>query len=352
MLFVGPQGAGANPGPACLRPGRHRADDHRCADRARSAAARPVCRRRGDARCARWPPRPSSKRVAGPLGISVEDAAAGMLELLEQHLLHAVQRLSIERGYDPRRFTLVAAGGAGPMHGASVGRMLNCHAVYVPRARRRLLRPGHAARQRPPRFRPSPSANARRERSGRARRCLSRPRGRGARGPDARAASKHATSAYRHEMDLRYLGQQWDVRVAVERRCRRTGEQLRASFEKEYERLFGHHQPDGIIEITQAASDRDRSAASARPGRERDGGPASRSPMNVGESILARAPAGAWRTSIAVVDLSPGHQLRRSADRRGGNDDVYSPAPRSSAGGCLRQLRHQPFQRRRVIHEA
>ena len=50
-------------------------------------------------------------------------------------------------------------------------------------------------------------------------------------------------------MDLRYLGQQWDVRVAVEQ-MPPDKRQLRASFEKEYERLFGHHQPDGIIEIT------------------------------------------------------------------------------------------------------
>ncbi len=48
--------------------------------------------------------------VARPLGLSVEQAAIGILRLLEQNLLHAVERLSVERGYDPKRFTLVAAG--------------------------------------------------------------------------------------------------------------------------------------------------------------------------------------------------------------------------------------------------
>ena len=52
--------------------------------------------------------------VAEPLGMSVEDAAAGIIDLVEQHLLHAVEHISIERGHSPRRFTLVAAGGAGP----------------------------------------------------------------------------------------------------------------------------------------------------------------------------------------------------------------------------------------------
>ncbi len=72
--------------------------------------------------------------MAEPLGLSVEDAAAGVIDLVEQHLLHAVEHISIERGHSPRRFTLVAAGGAGPMHGAAVAKGLGCHRVYVPRA--------------------------------------------------------------------------------------------------------------------------------------------------------------------------------------------------------------------------
>ena len=71
--------------------------------------------------------------VAQPLGLSIEDAAAGIVDVVEQHLLHAVEHMSIERGHSPRRFTLVAAGGAGPMHGAAVAGGLGCNAVYVPR---------------------------------------------------------------------------------------------------------------------------------------------------------------------------------------------------------------------------
>ena len=53
---------------------------------------------------------------------------------LEQNLLHAVERLSIERGHNPATFTLVAAGGAGPMHGAEVARALGCKRALLPRA--------------------------------------------------------------------------------------------------------------------------------------------------------------------------------------------------------------------------
>ena len=93
----------------------------------------------------RWRARPSRQRVARPLGLSVEDAAAGVIRLLEQNLLHAVERLSIERGHNPATFTLVAAGGAGPMHGAGVARALGCMRALLPRAAGAFWRHRHAA---------------------------------------------------------------------------------------------------------------------------------------------------------------------------------------------------------------
>ncbi len=72
--------------------------------------------------------------VATPLGLSETEAAAGIIRILEQNLLHAVERISIQRGYNPGRFMLIACGGAGPMHGASVGRRLGARAVSVPLA--------------------------------------------------------------------------------------------------------------------------------------------------------------------------------------------------------------------------
>ena len=132
MLFAGPQGAGAAPGPAAyLRGGTEPTvtDAQLVLGRLKPgpyAGGSVVL----DGEAAR---RAVDDRVARPLGLSVEAAAAGIIRLVEQNLLHAVQRISIERGHDPRRFVLVACGGAGPMHGAAVGRMLKCPKVYVPR---------------------------------------------------------------------------------------------------------------------------------------------------------------------------------------------------------------------------
>ena len=115
LLYVGPEGAGADPGPACYGLGGARAtvtDAQLVLGRLRPGksaggtldldleAAREAIR----------------MQVAEPLKMSVEDAAAGVIDLVEQHLLSAVEHISIERGHSPRRFTLVAAGGAGPMH--------------------------------------------------------------------------------------------------------------------------------------------------------------------------------------------------------------------------------------------
>jgi N-methylhydantoinase A len=132
MLFVGPEGAGADPGPACYGHGGVLptvTDAHLVLGRLRAGKS-PGGTLDLDLDAAIEAIR---IYVAEPLVMSVHDAAAGIIELTEQHLLSAVEHISIERGHSPRRFSLVAAGGAGPMHGAAIGAGLGCHQVYVPR---------------------------------------------------------------------------------------------------------------------------------------------------------------------------------------------------------------------------
>ena len=77
---------------------------------------------------------PQSQRdVARPLGISIEDAAEGVIRIINANMTGALKVVSVERGYDPKNFTLVAFGGAGPLHGVELGRALGCRAVLVPR---------------------------------------------------------------------------------------------------------------------------------------------------------------------------------------------------------------------------
>ena len=73
-------------------------------------------------------------RIAEAFGLSTTDAALGILRLANANMQAALERVSIERGYDPRDFALVATGGAGPLHGATLARELQLRKVIVPRA--------------------------------------------------------------------------------------------------------------------------------------------------------------------------------------------------------------------------
>ena len=95
-----------------------------CGRAMRAARYRSTCR---------WPSRRWTPKLPHPPGFPAREAAAGLIRIVEQNLLRTVERISIQRGYNPGRFMLIACGGAGPMHGASVGRKLGARAVYIPR---------------------------------------------------------------------------------------------------------------------------------------------------------------------------------------------------------------------------
>jgi N-methylhydantoinase A len=70
--------------------------------------------------------------VAAPLGLSVEDAARGIRDVANASMARAIRAVTIERGRDPRDFTLVAFGGSGPAHACDVAAALDVRRVLVP----------------------------------------------------------------------------------------------------------------------------------------------------------------------------------------------------------------------------
>ena len=132
MLWAGPSGAGAIPGPACYG----RGGDTPTVTDAQLVLGRLQAGVMGDVSVSLdvAPARTAiDDKLAQALGVSVERAAAGVIELVIQAIAHAVEHMTTALGKDPRRFTLVAGGGAGPMLGAEVARRLGCKRVYVPR---------------------------------------------------------------------------------------------------------------------------------------------------------------------------------------------------------------------------
>jgi N-methylhydantoinase A/oxoprolinase/acetone carboxylase beta subunit len=70
--------------------------------------------------------------VARPLGVSVEEAASSIIRVADANMASSLRVISVARGLDPRRMTLVALGGAGPMHGCSLAEELDMRKVLVP----------------------------------------------------------------------------------------------------------------------------------------------------------------------------------------------------------------------------
>jgi N-methylhydantoinase A/oxoprolinase/acetone carboxylase beta subunit len=73
------------------------------------------------------------RRIAEPLGLSIEDAALGIHRVVNVQMVEGIRLVSIRRGFDPRRFTLVALGGAGPLHATSLAAELGIGNVLIPR---------------------------------------------------------------------------------------------------------------------------------------------------------------------------------------------------------------------------
>ena len=73
-------------------------------------------------------------RIAAPLGLTIEAAARGILEVLDNNMVGAMRVVSVERGIDPAGLAFVPFGGAGPLHGSSLARLIGCKTVLVPPA--------------------------------------------------------------------------------------------------------------------------------------------------------------------------------------------------------------------------
>ncbi len=131
-LHVGPRSAGADPGPACygrggldpvvtdadlymgrLNAGRFLSGKMRLDPKLSEAAIR--------------------DKVATPLGLSVPDAALGICRITDNAMSLAVRAVSVARGADPRDCTMIAFGGAGPLHALAIARDISIPTVVIPR---------------------------------------------------------------------------------------------------------------------------------------------------------------------------------------------------------------------------
>ncbi len=129
-LRVGPLSAGADPGPACYGRGgvKPTVTDALLITGVLDPDYFLGGRLRVDVDLARQ----SYADIADRLGVSVEDAAVGVIQVANEQTIDALKLISVRRGYDPRDFTLVAFGGGGPTHAAALLAELGVRRIVVP----------------------------------------------------------------------------------------------------------------------------------------------------------------------------------------------------------------------------
>ena len=311
-LHVGPKSAGAAPGPACygkggteptvtdanlvagrLNPTRFLGGDF---DLDAGAAGRAI-----------------ATRIGGPLKLQTLEAAHGIIRLVDTHMAFAVNAITLQRGYDPRRFAMVAFGGAGPLHAMAIARELHIPTVVIP------PQPGHF------------SALGMLMTDLRADFVLTRVRefasldfatldqwfseleDVGTREMRAEGLSESEVFCVR-SLDMRYLGQEYTVNVTVPSMPDGGAalEETRRRFDTAYEARYSHHSPHHPaqvvnIRVTVLGQVRKPDFAALRDKPMRTAGAAKKRPVFFAATGMAECKV------LQRADLEPGQIVRGPA---------------------------------------
>lgn len=294
-LKVGPQSAGAVPGPACyLRGGTVPTvtDAHLALGR-----LGPQSLLDGQMTMSLQAAQQAiDTHLAQPTGLSRVEAAQGILAVVNAHMARAIRLVTVERGHDPRQFALVAFGGAGPLHAAELAQEMGIPRVVVPaapglmcaqgllesdlrtdlvRSRRLLAEEGNQAQVAQFIAEMMAEGQLLLEREGIA--------------PQARA--------FEARVEARYRGQNYEISVPVELGRPLSLSELVQGFHQAHQHKYGYHNPQQAIELVNCRL----TAWGRRP-----------APVEVG--LLSERPQGlpaGWRSIQFAADPQPTPIYRR-----------------------------------------
>ena len=129
-LRVGPESAGAEPGPAAYNKG---GELPTVTDANIVLGFLPTeVRLGGDMEVRKNLAEKAIRPIAKALGLSLKRAAAGIIDIVNENMYGALRLVSVEKGYDPRDFALIGFGGAGPLHANALGKLMNSWPVIIP----------------------------------------------------------------------------------------------------------------------------------------------------------------------------------------------------------------------------
>ncbi|MCH8026288.1 MAG: hydantoinase/oxoprolinase family protein [Chloroflexi bacterium] len=248
-LRVGPESAGADPGPACYGNGEQPTvtDAHLLLGRLRHdrflggriSLSVPAARR-------------ALRPVVRAFGGDLEQAAASVLRVANVSMERALRMISVERGHDPRRFTLVAFGGAGPLHACELAESLGVPRVLVPPFPGVLSAFGMAASPittdhvqallSP--VSDSPVFTRKLERA------LRRLEAQARRELKSQLRAAHLQPKMRRSLDLRYAGQSYELTVPIAATADgATAARFLPAFHRDHRRRYGHADPGRAVEV-------------------------------------------------------------------------------------------------------
>lgn len=249
LLQVGPQSAGASPGPACYGRG----------------GELPTC---SDANLLLGYLNPDfflgggmsldkelaneaiQKNIAEPLHMSIEEAAFGIYQISNLNMANGVKEITIQNGQDPRNFPLVVAGGAGPIHAAMIARELDITEIIIPTFSSVLCAVGMLASQLRHDF--VKSFHRRWEHANFADiiSILAEDKQEGKKALLSEGVSEDK-QIIKVGLDLRYVGQHYEVAIEVDEEMilNNHKEWVENEFHKEHEKLYGFHLKGHDIEM-------------------------------------------------------------------------------------------------------
>ena len=183
--------------------------------------------------------RQALQTIADRLGSSVQQAAVSTIRVVDANMLNALKLVSIQRGYDPRDFALIAAGGGGAMHAASLGRELGVNEVIIPRYPGYFSAWGMLATERRADFIRSALSRLDETTTGAVQQIFSELKGEA---EEYFGAEGLPTERLRFsgQIDLRYLGQEHTVTVSIDIDTAST-ESILHDFHAAHERAYNFH---------------------------------------------------------------------------------------------------------------
>jgi N-methylhydantoinase A len=313
-LRVGPRSAGADPGPACYgRGGKEPTVTDADLLLGWLDQGSPLA---GGVELNRAAAERAVGELAGELDMTLEETAAGIARVAAAEMAGAVRVVTVQRGIDPRDLTLVAFGGAGPLHGAQIAAELGMSTVIVPLASGVLSALGLVVSERRRDVVASVLLGGNELTTAAVAEVVQRL------GASAREELDEPQAELRATYDLRYAGQAFEL--SIEGDLEPDPDDLRAAFDRAHEGRYGYADPDATLElvtvrVAAALPGTDAPAAHTEEAEERG-----TRELRFGEDVVAARVMGPGEAQVdgpavfelpgATLVVPPGWRARADAD--------------------------------------